>query len=518
MASTGEFDFSSSPTWVGNMSATCRRDGGTVIVDWTASVRMKYSGSFYGTGNTMSITARGSAGGSSTVTIKNSNESWSGTGWHSCNGSFSYANASAHSFTVTFNSTTNTNTGKFSGKSVSLSVGSFSADKTIFIGCNAGAYMEFMCKTPYTFPTWSDRDGQNDIVWVEVGSGSWNRGGIDYGYAAGHTHTNASLDDSWNTHVYIGTTGYGGFHYYPRLYIKYNANGGSSTPATQTKYLGTEINLAGAISRNHYSFQGWSTSSTATSASYSAGKKLGCEAWNSINSAMSSNNGWTDYTPSHSGNTVTLYAVWKGNTYTVSYNANGGSSTPTKSSVVYPSSVTLANAINRTNGSTTGYSVTYNANGGSGAPSGQTSGNRTVTYKFDKWAAGSTSGTKYAAKASYKPTANVTMYATWTTTKSANSSWTCSGTIPTRKNYTFLGWSTSRTATTATYQAGKTYTITKALTLYAVWKEVQAEVKLKQNNTWKNGKMYYKKNGGWQKVRKVYVKKNNKWVLAQTNS
>lgn len=420
MASTGEFDFSSSPTWVGNMSATCRRDGGTVIVDWTASVRMKHSGSFYGTGNTMSITARGSAGGSSTVTIKNSNESWRGTGWHSCNGSFSYANASAHSFTVTFNSTTNTSTGKFSGKSVSLSVGSFSADKTIFIGCNAGAYMEFMCKTPYTFPTWSDRDGQNDIVWVGVGSGSWNRGGIDYGYAAGHTHTNASLDDSWNTHVYIGTTGYGGFHYYPRLYIKYNANGGSSTP--------------------------------------------------------------------------------------------------TKSSVVYPNSVTLANAINRTNGSTTGYSVTYNANGGSGAPSGQTSGNRTVTYKFDKWAAGSTSGTKYAAKASYKPTANVTMYATWTTTKSANSSWTCSGTIPTRKNYTFLGWSTSRTATTATYQAGKTYTITKALTLYAVWKEVQAEVKLKQNNTWKNGKMYYKKNGGWQKVRKVYVKKNNKWVLAQTNS
>ena len=39
MASTGEFDISKSPTMVGNMTATCYRNGSTVVVDWTAAMR-----------------------------------------------------------------------------------------------------------------------------------------------------------------------------------------------------------------------------------------------------------------------------------------------------------------------------------------------------------------------------------------------------------------------------------------------------------------------------------------------
>ena len=82
---------------------------------------------------------------------------------------------------------------------------------------------------------------------------------------------------------------------------------------------------------------------------------------------------------------ATLYAVWKANTYTVSYNANGGS----------------------------------------GAPSAQTK-----TYG--------------------------------TTLK-------LSSTKPTRTNYTFLGWATSASATSATYAAGANYTANANTTLYAVW-------------------------------------------------
>lgn len=74
----------------------------------------------------------------------------------------------------------------------------------------------------------------------------------------------------------------------------------------------------------------------------------------------------------------------------------------------------------------TSYAVTYDANGGSGAPAAQT-----------KW---------------YGETL------------------TLSSTKPTRANYTFLGWSTSSTATTATYAAGASYTGNAALKLYAVWK------------------------------------------------
>ena len=76
----------------------------------------------------------------------------------------------------------------------------------------------------------------------------------------------------------------------------------------------------------------------------------------------------------------------------------------------------------------TGYTVTYNANGGSGAPSAQT--------------------------------------------KTKDVSLTLSTTRPTREGYSFLGWATSASATSAQYQPGSTYTANANITLYAVWEEL----------------------------------------------
>ncbi len=73
------------------------------------------------------------------------------------------------------------------------------------------------------------------------------------------------------------------------------------------------------------------------------------------------------------------------------------------------------------------YTVSYNANGGSGAPSNQT--------------------------------------------KTHGVSLTLSSAKPTRTGYTFLGWSTSSTATSATYLSGGSFSIDKNTTLYAVWKK-----------------------------------------------
>ena len=74
------------------------------------------------------------------------------------------------------------------------------------------------------------------------------------------------------------------------------------------------------------------------------------------------------------------------------------------------------------------YDLTYDANGGTGAPSNQT---------------GNTSG----------------------------STVTVSSTEPTRSGYTFMGWSTSSTATTKddNYDPGDSFTITADVALYAVW-------------------------------------------------
>ena len=71
------------------------------------------------------------------------------------------------------------------------------------------------------------------------------------------------------------------------------------------------------------------------------------------------------------------------------------------------------------------YTLTYNANGGAGAPAAQT-GNGTIALSNSK---------------------------------------------PTREGYTFLGWSTDKSALTASFTAGQIFDLSKDTTLYAVWKQ-----------------------------------------------
>ena len=84
------------------------------------------------------------------------------------------------------------------------------------------------------------------------------------------------------------------------------------------------------------------------------------------------------------------------------------------------------------------YTVSYNANGGSGAPASQT--------------------------------------------KTTNNNLTLSSVKPTRVGYTFQGWGTSSSATTATYQPGGTYSDNKSITLYAVWKINKVNIKFSTNS------------------------------------
>ncbi len=70
--------------------------------------------------------------------------------------------------------------------------------------------------------------------------------------------------------------------------VKYNANGGSGAPASQTKTQGTALKLSTAEpTRDGYTFLGWATSKTATTAAYTAGGSFKTEA------------------------DITLYAVWQ---------------------------------------------------------------------------------------------------------------------------------------------------------------------------------------------------------------
>ena len=144
--------------------------------------------------------------------------------------------------------------------------------------------------------------------------------------------------------------------------IKYNANGGSGAPSNQTKWKDQTLTLSTTKpTRTGHSFLGWSTSSTATSATYSAGGSY------TANSA------------------VTLYAVWKANTYTVKYNANGGTGAPSNQTKTYGKNLTLSTTKpTRTN------------------------------YNFNGWGTSASSTTvSYAAGATYTNNAAITLYAIW---------------------------------------------------------------------------------------------------------
>ena len=145
------------------------------------------------------------------------------------------------------------------------------------------------------------------------------------------------------------------------------------------------------------------------------------------------------------------------------------------------------------------YTISYNANGGSGAPGSQTKWygtNLTLSstrptrtgYSFSGWATSSGGSVAYQPGSTYSSNSSVTLYAKWTAntykvsfnpnggsggpsyqTKTYGVNLTLSTSKPTRTNYNFLGWGTSSGATSASYQPGGTYTSNSAITLYAVW-------------------------------------------------
>lgn len=138
--------------------------------------------------------------------------------------------------------------------------------------------------------------------------------------------------------------------------ITYNANGGSGAPGQQTKYYGKNLTLSSTKpSRTGYTFQGWATSSTG-GVTYASGATY------SANSA------------------VTLYAVWKANTWTVKYDANGGSGAPGDQTKTYGQTLTLSSTKpTRTNYNFLGWGTSAASTTVAYAPGADYTGNSAIT-------------------------------------------------------------------------------------------------------------------------------------------
>ncbi len=315
--------------------------------------------------------------------------------------------------------------------------------------------------------------------------------------------------------------------------ISYFDNGGKGSPKEQTAYVGIEKKLSATKpTRTNYTFLGWSTNASATKASYSAGGKF-----------------LRPYGKSNAN--IKLYAVWKRNTYMISYDANGGTGAPAAQTIDIAKNATISSVKpTRTNYTFLGwatsatatkatyspsasytakksvtlyavwkastYVITYNANGGTGAPTAQTAtSGREVSlsatkptrsgFTFKGWATKpDATSAQYAAGAKYTGKNNVTLYAVWvknatptptpapapavqkiTITYDANGGTgapvattgevgkiSLSPVMPTRAGCSFLGWSTDKTASSASYQPGAKYSGSTSATLYAVWKQI----------------------------------------------
>ena len=302
----------------------------------------------------------------------------------------------------------------------------------------------------------------NQKIWQEVSTALTSNGFTKTGYSFNGWNTNSSGTGTNYSNAQkvtcLSTTNNATINLYAKwkantYSVAYNGNGATSGSMSNSShtYDTAKALTANAYSRTGYTFGGWNTKSDGTGNSYA-------------NSASVKN--------LTTSGTVTLYAQWVPNTYTVNYNGNGSTSgTMSSSSHTYGTAKALnANAFAKTG------------------------------YYFKSWNTKEDgTGTSYADNASVTNLTatnkgSVTLYAQWTAntyTVKYNGNGSTGGSTAdsshtydtaklltangfTRTGYTFNGWNTTAQGTGTNYadkQSVKNLTATKdgVFNLYAKW-------------------------------------------------
>lgn len=302
------------------------------------------------------------------------------------------------SYTITVKSN-NTNYGTASGG------GSYNRGSTATLTATA--------KTGYTFSQWNDGEKTNPRNITVTG---------DATYTAQFTENKYTIAFNGN-----GSTG------------------GSMSSLTNVGYDDSKALTANAFTKTGYTFNGWNTKADGSGTSYADKATV---------SKLTNKNGAT----------VTLYAKWKANSYTINFNANGGSGSMSDLAMTYDTAKNLtANSFTRTG------------------------------YDFLGWSTSNTATTaKYVDKASVKNLATsgtVTLYAIWKvqtytiTVKSNNDSY---GTVSGSGSYNygdlailiatpatgckFVQWNDGATSTS------RTVVVTENVTYTAVFEKITATI------------------------------------------
>ena len=306
-----------------------------------------------------------------------------------------------------------------------LNGGSISGQKTSYNVTTESFTLPTPTRTGYTFTGWTGSNGSTPQKSVTIAKGSTG---------------NKSYTANWQANAYTLTV---------------NPNGGNINGTTSAKSLSSPLyynggnwwNLSGEKpSRTGYTFEGWYTSANG-----------GTKIYNADGTCTNEGTYWKDNSYVHTGN-LSVYAHWKANTYTVTYNANGGSGTMESSTTTYDSNfITKKNEFTRTG---------YTFNGWSTKADGSAGG----------W--GLTDSGVYESGVPWKwtYTYGLTLYAKWKPNtyaqtiqaryQNADGTWGSYSTVKSGNANYNVTYSWSRAADSTYKAASISYTVTQANTKY----------------------------------------------------
>lgn len=258
-------------------------------------------------------------------------------------------------------------------------------------------------------------------------------------------------NEKWGKTEYDGKVGWVSLDYCVEGFsVIYNANGGTNAPKPQGKLPLSPLTITKeAPLREGYSFMGWSTTPSGKT-EYKAGDK---------------------YSKNES---LILYAVWQENTYTVTYNANGGTNAPEEQTKKHSEALKLSTLIPKKEG-----------------------------YAFKGWSSSESGKVEYKSGGEYSKNASITLYAVWelekltfTVSYNANGgsnppssqsfgegeSVNISSVLPIKDGFDFEGWAYSASAIWPEIYPGELYNVNKSASLYAVWSKTLSTLKLQIGN------------------------------------
>ena len=336
---------------------------------------------------------------------------------------------------------------------------------------NSIKYYNIPLRTGYTFNGWTVTSGNGQVVYE----------------APNTTHLQLFYNDNKYCYVRSIGTDYGVYYYINNettpsnstitaqwiantYYVAYNSNGGSGTMNNSTHTYNTASNLStNTFTYTGYKFIGWNTDSEATTALYTDGQSI---------TNLSSTNGAT----------ITLYAIWALDSFTVTLNAKTGID-----SVSGGGSKTVGDSVTINATLKTGYRWTGWFNSGTTTMISDAQ-NYTFTMpasdvSYDAFGHKNTYKVAYEANGGSGTMTTSTFYYDTDETLTPNSF--------TRLGYTFQGWATSLAnaeAGTVTYTDGATVRNLTAvqdevITLYAIWKPA-TNMFIWTNGAWKPALKY----------------------------